>query len=44
MLMSFVKKRKESCRFRAAQEITARERTEKKTEKAGFASCKTFEK
>jgi hypothetical protein len=42
--MSFVKKRKESCRFRAAQKTTERKRPEKKTEKTGFASYKTFER
>jgi hypothetical protein len=42
--MSFVKKTEENCWFRTASETTARERTEKKTEKADFASRKTFEK
>ncbi len=38
------KKRKESCGFRAAQKTTERKRTEKKTEKTGVASYKTFER
>jgi len=42
--MNFVKKRKESGRSRAAQETTERERPKKKTEKTGFASCKTFKR
>jgi hypothetical protein len=42
-LMSFVKKRKESCGFGAAQKITAGESPEKKTEETGFASCKALE-
>jgi hypothetical protein len=41
---NFGKKGKESCGFRAAQEVAARERPEKKTEKAGFTSRKTFER
>jgi hypothetical protein len=42
--MSFVKKRKESGRFGAAQETAERERPKEKTEKTGFASCKTFKR
>ncbi len=42
--MNFGKKGKESCGSRAAQEIAARERPEKKAEKAGFTSGKTLER
>ncbi len=37
-VISFVKKRKESRRVRAAQKTTERERREKKTEKTGVTS------
>jgi hypothetical protein len=42
--MIYVKERKEVCRFRAAQEAAERKSPKKETEKAGFASSKTFER